>query len=125
MPLLRFLKPTGVPSWLAQATVTLDHFALLGLPSVGSAQTAPVSLQCTNGNTIWSQATQSYTQLVDLADIDKSSAMLPPGNAEARASEAAQDQTSLWASGSLRPAPLSQEAIDAITVSTQVVSPRF
>ncbi len=106
-------------TYSAAGETVIDHFALIGLPGLGSEQAESVSLQCLLGGTVWSQSAQSYTQWVDLSNVDGSAAMMPLGNTENVASEFAQSQSGLWASGELRAAPLSISAIEAITQSTQ------
>ncbi|HHV54133.1 MAG TPA: hypothetical protein GXX55_01560 [Firmicutes bacterium] len=61
--------------------------------------------------TIWSQLGNSYTQIVDLADIDNSRSFLPPGISEDPRSRHYFDQVDLWVKGETHPAPLSREGV--------------
>ncbi|HNS35938.1 MAG TPA: penicillin acylase family protein, partial [Mesotoga sp.] len=65
----------------------------------------------TSANTIWSQLGNSYTQVVDLSNIDNSRAFLPPGISEDPRSPHFFDQVALWVAGETRPAPLSREEV--------------
>lgn len=96
----------------------------MGFPSL-DARLDLVSppLACTQGGTIWSQTGNSYTQIVDLADIDNSRTVLPPGVSEDPASPWHANQMDLWAAGSTHPAPLSREKVDAIASSRVVLQP--
>ncbi len=71
--------------------------------------------------TIWSQTGQTYTHIVNLADIDSSLAILPIGNTEHPESPFASNQAELWLTGKLRPAPLSEERIMENAVSEEMV----
>lgn len=62
-------------------------------------------------DTIWSQLGNSYTQIVDLADIDNSRSFLPPGISEDPRSPHYFDQVDLWVKGETHPAPLSREGV--------------
>jgi penicillin amidase len=79
-------------------------------------------LVCGQVGTIWSQKGNSYTQIVDLADIDNSRAILPPGISEDPDSPFHTDQIDLWVAGATRPAPLSRAAVEAIAVSRITLS---
>jgi len=59
-----------------------------------------------DGGTIWSQLGQSFSQSVDLADVNSSLALLPVGNAENPQSAFFGDQGSMWVTGTLRSATL-------------------
>jgi len=85
---------------------------LEGLPSIyPDANRNMPDLVTTSGNTIWSQLGNSYTQIVDLSNIDSSRAFLPPGVSEDPRSPHFFDQVELWAAGETRPAPLSREEV--------------
>lgn len=90
----------------------------LRLPSVDSQLdlTSP-PLSCGQVSTIWSQLGNSYTQVVDLADLDNSRSLLPPGVSEDPASPFHTDQMAMWVAGTTHPAPLSRDRIEAIAVS--------
>ncbi|PYV07563.1 MAG: hypothetical protein DMG07_28305 [Acidobacteria bacterium] len=53
--------------------------------------------------TIWAQEGNSYSQIVDLADFDRSLSMLPPGISEDPASPHFKDQMDLWAEANTIP----------------------
>jgi penicillin amidase len=76
--------------------------------------------------TIWSQTGNSYTQIVDLSDVDASMSVLPPGISEDPASPHFADQIALWVAGDVHPAPLSREAVEKVKVSetTLDISPQ-
>jgi uncharacterized protein (TIGR03437 family) len=79
-------------------------------------------LSCGQIGTIWSQKGNSYTQIVDLADIDNSRAVLPPGTSEDPASPFHSDQMPLWVEGTTRPAPLSRTRVEELAASTASVA---
>jgi len=74
-------------------------------------------LSCGQGSTIWSQRGNSFTQIVDLADPDRSRTLLPPGISEDPESPFHADQMDLWVRGETHPAPLSRAKVEEITVS--------
>ncbi|MCP5117673.1 MAG: hypothetical protein GY953_43170 [bacterium] len=78
-------------------------------------------LACGQFGTIWSQKGNSYTQIVDLSDIDNSRAILPPGISEDPESPFHANQMQIWADGASRPAPISRARIEAIATSTQTL----
>ncbi|WP_214079621.1 penicillin acylase family protein [Mesotoga sp.] len=85
---------------------------LEGFPSIlPNANRIMPSLTTTSANTIWSQLGNSYTQVVDLSNIDNSRAFLPPGISEDPRSPHFFDQVALWVAGETRPAPLSREEV--------------
>jgi penicillin amidase len=69
--------------------------------------------------TIWAQEGGSYSQIVDLADPDRSLSKLPPGISENPSSPHFKDQMDLWASGEFHAAPLSRKAVEAIQESSR------
>ncbi|MHC4606312.1 MAG: penicillin acylase family protein [Planctomycetota bacterium] len=81
-------------------------------------------LACGQVSTIWSQKGNSYTQIVDLSDVDNSRSLLPPGISEYPQSPFFCNMTDAWAAGAQHPAPLSREAVmvfEASTTPVQVV----
>jgi penicillin amidase len=74
-------------------------------------------LSCVMVETIWSQLGNSYTQLVDLSDVDASLSILPPGISEDPANPHCKDQLELWSRGEAHPAPLSRRAVERIRES--------
>jgi penicillin amidase len=101
-------------TWFANAAALGDHFP-------GNFTYAPPTLQCGDGQTIWSQGGQTYTQFVDFAAIDESLAILPPGNAEGPG-HFQTSQGSDWSAGVLGPAPLSAGAVGELEVETLVLT---
>jgi len=93
----------------------------LGFPSMDAKLDieSPL-LSCTQIGTIWSQAGNSYSQIVDLGDVDNSRSVLPPGVSEDPASPYYTNQMALWVKGTTHPAPLSRKKIEA--VSRQVLT---
>jgi penicillin amidase len=71
-------------------------------------------LQCGDSQTIWSQGSQVYTQVVDLSDTDRSLSVMAIGNTEGVSDEWWDSQEMLWADGHFKSAPLSEGAIDAL-----------
>ena len=92
---------------------TLDGYPALD-PALAMAMPA---LYCIDGTTVHSQLSQSYTQFVNLADVDSSRSILPPGQSERPDSPTRTSTQKLWSQGALHPAPLSRKAVEAITVS--------
>ncbi|MCX6134870.1 MAG: penicillin acylase family protein [Ignavibacteriales bacterium] len=68
-------------------------------------------LTCGVVETIWSQLGNSYSQLVNFAQIDSSFSFIPPGNSEVPASRHFNDQIGLWVAGSMHAAPLTLAAV--------------
>jgi penicillin amidase len=86
---------------------------LEGFPSLDPAlDFVSAVLSDPEGGTIWSQKGNSYTQWVDLADPDRSLALLPPGISENPASAFYRVEQTLWERGELRLAPLSRSAVE-------------
>jgi penicillin G amidase len=94
--------------------------SLDGFPSLDpDLDLAFPSLTVTDGGTITSQASQSYTQWVPMHDPDQALAILPIGQSERPDSPARTSTFELWAEGRLHPAPLSREKVESITRSRQ------
>jgi penicillin amidase len=101
------------------ATPRLDWFSgayLLGSGYDSGYSYTPPTLQCEDGATIWSQRGEAYTQFVDLAAVDDSLSVIPPGNTEGPDDAYWQAKGTDWADGVLDPAPLTDAAVDAIAV---------
>ena len=84
------------------------------------ADLAVPPLQCVLVPTIWSQLGNSYTQVVDLADVDRSLSMLPPGISEDPSSPHSRDQVGLWQRGEAHPAPITRAAVERVARSRAV-----
>ncbi len=80
-------------------------------------------LACLDQGTIWSQPGNLYTQIVDLADVDNSRAMIAPGNSEDARSPFRTSGMDVWVRGATRPAPLSRDKILAMAASRTALSP--
>lgn len=80
-------------------------------------------LHCGVVATIWSQLGNSYSQLVNLAQIDSSRSVLPPGVSEIPDGAHFSDQIPLWVNGDMHIAPLSLEAVETIKESEYILSP--
>jgi penicillin amidase len=111
-------EPTPGRPFVELHQMPYQENAPLRFPSLDSwlDLTSP-PLACGQGGTIWSQRGNSYTQIVDLADTDRSRAVLPPGISEDPSSRFHTDQMDLWVRGTTRPAPLSRTAVESITTS--------
>ena len=72
------------------------------------------ALICTDGNTIFSQRAQSYTQFVPMHDPDQARTILPVGQSEDPDSLFFANLTHDWSQGILHPAPLSRTAVEKI-----------
>jgi len=79
------------------------------------------TLACADGNTIWSQKGETYSQYVSLADVDGSVTVLAPGNSDDPGSAAFDAQLDAWAEGTLQPAALSVAGIEALAVDEELV----
>jgi penicillin amidase len=90
----------------------------LGFPSLDPKRDlVSPPLTCGLIGTIWSQRGNSYTQIVDLADVDNSRSVLPPGISEDPESPFHANQIPLWVKGMTHPAPLSRPKVEAVAVS--------
>ncbi|MBZ0255387.1 penicillin acylase family protein, partial [bacterium] len=69
-------------------------------------------LQNTDGETIFSQMAQSYTQWVPMDDVDAATSLLPIGNSERLDGPFRTATMDLWQSGAMHPAPLSREKVE-------------
>lgn len=104
--------------------IPYQRTAPLNFPPVDPAQDlVSPPLSCLDTGTIWSQPGNLYSQIVDLADIDNSRAMIAPGNAEAGPSRT--NQVHLWARGTLRPAPLSRARLEALGAVRTRLEPKW
>lgn len=71
-------------------------------------------LYCTDGNTILSQQSQSYTQFVPMHNPDLAMTILPVGQSEIPGNAGFAHLKDNWAQGKLHPAPLTREAVNKI-----------
>ncbi|MCC7373133.1 MAG: penicillin acylase family protein [Verrucomicrobiales bacterium] len=80
-------------------------------------------LSCVDGQTLRSQAAQSYTQWVPLHDVDTAQSICPIGHSDRPDSPYRASTLELWATSQLHPAPLSRRAVDALSVNRRVLAP--
>jgi penicillin amidase len=66
----------------------------------------------------------SHRHVVDMADVDRSVAILCGGQSGHPASPHYSDQISMWRTGAMRPAPFTRPAIEAATRFRQIIAPR-
>ena len=115
----------------AESAAYIRHMPYMGAPEgIGAerfgsfnpeADLLSPPLQCPLAQTIWSQEGNSYCQIVDLADIDRSLALLAPGISENPQSPHHADQVPIWATGGFREAPLGRTAVEAIAESAKFI----
>ena len=98
------------------ATLALPYGVNLeGFPTLDRAlDLASEPLHDPEGSTIWAQKGNSYSQWIDLSNVDRSLAVLPIGISELPGSSYYTAEKGHWEAGTLRTAPLSREAIEAI-----------
>ena len=94
----------------------------LAASPLGPSVQAPV-LACADGDTIWSQRGETFTQFVDLSAADGSRTVLPPGNASDPESAAFTSQLDAWAQGQLKPTALTVAGIEALAVESVELDP--
>jgi hypothetical protein len=104
---------------------TLNWFG--NIPDLGADYNSGVvydapTIQCGDGQTIWSQAAETYTHFVPLNEPDGALSVLGPGNTEGATDDWWTAQGELWANGDLKPAPLTVEAISAIAVEEHTLT---
>jgi penicillin G amidase len=89
---------------------TLDGFG-----SLDSAEDLPAAdITCLDGQTIHSQAAQSYTQWVPLHDTDSAQTICPIGHSDRPDSRQRASTMNLWGEAKLHAAPLSRAAVERI-----------
>ena len=109
-PSLRELE-TKNPPWTPQGVIHRMPYQenRLGIDSLDpSADLQSPPLKAPMFQTLWSQRGENYVQLNDFSNLDRSTALLPPGVSERPDSPHCRDQMKYWASGTLRPAPISR-----------------
>ena len=75
-----------------------------------------------DGQTIHSQAAQSYTQFVPLHDVDSAQTICPVGHNDRPASRYRKSTMKLWGESALHAAPLSRRTVEEIAVERTVLS---
>ena len=93
-----------------------------GLGSFAPELDQTASLRCTVMQTVWSQTGETYNQIMDYGELDKSLALMPPGISEDPASPHFRDQVEIWQAGKMRPAPIGRAAVEAIRESSKDAS---
>jgi penicillin G amidase len=89
--------------------------SLDGFGTLDSSQDVPsAEITCLDGQTIKSQAAQSYTQWVPLHDIDSAMTICPIGHSDRLDSSWRTSTMIAWGKGQLNPAPLSRAAVEKI-----------
>jgi acyl-homoserine lactone acylase PvdQ len=79
-------------------------------------------ITCLDGQTIHSQAGQSYTQWVPLHDVDSARAICPIGHSDRPDSRSRTSTMNLWGEAKLHAAPLSRAAVEKITVKRTLLA---
>ncbi len=94
--------------------------SLEGFPSLDPKEDRHLpALFCVDGSTIQSQANQSYSQMVNLAQVDRSLSILPPGQSERPPSRFS--TLKLWQEAKLHPAPLSRTEVAKIQAKKTIL----
>ena len=78
-------------------------------------------ITCLDGQTIKSQAAQSYTQQVALDDVDSATTICPIGHSDRFDSPWRASTMMLWGEGKLHAAPLSRKAVERIAVARETL----
>jgi penicillin amidase len=123
---LRMAGSRDVDTQKPQGTLELPYEAneRLEIPSLKKKlDLVSPRLSCDEIGTIWSQGGNSYTQIVDLSNIDNSRTVLPPGNSEDPESWAYASQMQIWVQGSTHAAPLSRSRVEAVAKAHTRLSP--
>jgi hypothetical protein len=89
---------------------SLDGFGSLGR----EGDLLSPKLDCVDGQTIHSQASQSYTQWVPLRNPDTARSICPIGHSDRPDSPFRTSTMTLWGEARLHPAPLSRAAVEGI-----------
>jgi len=97
---------------------SLDGFGSLD----PSKDLAPPGITCLDGQTIKSQAAQSYTQWVPLDDVDSAMTICPIGHSDRLDSLWRTSTMGLWGEGKFNAAPLSRKAVEKITAERVVLN---
>jgi len=102
----------------------LPYFVNLdGFPGLDRERDAAKPLLTVNdGNTIWSQTAELYTQWVPLHGADLAKTILPPGQSENPESAYWLNNVKAWGEGKLHAAPTTREGVGKYAAETQVLS---
>jgi len=97
---------------------TLDGFG-----SLDAAEDLPAAdITCLDGQTIHSQAAQSYTQWVPLHDTDSAQTICPIGHSDRPDNRQRTSTMSLWGEAKLHAAPLTRAAVERISLERIVLA---
>jgi penicillin G amidase len=91
---------------------SLDGFGSLGK----EGDLDPADISCLDGQTVHSQAAQSYTQWVPLDGVDSAQTICPMGQSDRPDSPYRTSTRELWGKGKLHAAPLTRKAVERIAV---------
>ncbi len=95
--------------------------SLDGFGSLDGSEDLPVpGITCLDGQTLKSQAGQSYTQWVPLHDVDSAQTVCPIGHSDRPDSPWRKSTLTLWGEAKLHPAPLSRAAVERIAGGRRV-----
>jgi acyl-homoserine lactone acylase PvdQ len=97
---------------------SLDGFG--SLDESGDLRQAEITVL--DGQTIHSQAAQSYTQWVPLDNVDAAQTICPIGHSDRQGSPYRTSTMKLWEEAELQSAPLSRAAVDLIATERSVLS---
>ena len=98
---------------------SLDGFG--SLDTAGDLTTSGIT--CIDGQTLHSQAAQSYTQWVPLHDIDSAQTICPIGHSDRADSPYRTSTMKLWSEARLHPAPLSRPSVERLAAERKVLLP--
>jgi penicillin G amidase len=97
---------------------SLDGFGSLDT----SHDLAQPGITCLDGQTIKSQASQSYTQWVPLDKVDSAMTICPIGHSDRLDSPWRTSTMELWGESKLHPAPLTRSAVEKIRSRSSILS---
>jgi penicillin amidase len=108
---------------LAQGNILGWFDSLDGFGSLDASQDlTPSGITCLDGQTIKSQAAQSYTQWVPLDDVDSAMTICPIGHSDRLESPSRTSTMVLWGEGRLHPSPLRRKAVEKIITEHMILS---
>jgi penicillin amidase len=102
----------------------LGYFESLdGYPVLDTEQNVfSPALTCTDGGTIKSQASQSYSQWVPLHNVDEALSILPIGISELPDSPYRLSNYNDWALGKFHPAPITRKAVEQYIATSKIIA---
>ena len=99
---------------------SLDGFG--SLDESGDLRQAEIAVL--DGQTLHSQAAQSYTQWVPLDNVDAAQTICPIGHSDRQDNQYRTSTMKLWERAELHPAPLSRAAVDKVAARRTILSGR-